>query len=63
MLQLRHYIYNRRTLPSLAPVDVNHGEPRVGAEGVRPHREDGAVRGPQPGHLQQGSSGQLGQEC
>ena len=35
-------------------MDVHHGEPRVGAEGVRPHREDRAVRGPQPGHLQTG---------
>ena len=35
-----------------SPGDVHHGEPRVGAEGVRPHREDGAVRGPQPRHLQ-----------
>ena len=35
-------------------MDVHHGEPCVGAEGVRPHREDRAVRGPQPGHLQTG---------
>ena len=40
-------------IPGL-PVDVHHGEPGVGAEGVRPHREDGAVRGPQPGHLHTG---------
>ena len=40
-------------IPGL-PVDVHHGEPGVGAEGVRPHREDRAVRGPQPGHLQTG---------
>ena len=40
-------------IPGL-PVDVHHGEPGVGAEGVRPHREDRAVRGPQPGHLQIG---------
>lgn len=53
MLQLRHYNFTGRKL-SFAPVDVHHGEPRVGAEGVRPHREDRAVRGPQPGHLQTG---------